>query len=338
MGANIRKMVEKNLIADFQDSFGREPIIRKTKNGTLICICLSGGDWEPENKNVIKIMKSKDNGRIWSDPTTLFSHHCRGVWSSEMFIDNENIILFIQTYNAESYYRELQTFYSISKDDGETWSEPKSLPNGLNGISVRQGIILSNGEYLFPIYYGEVIKDFDWGEVKDWHENFLFCCGVAITGDKGKSFQRYGYIKSEKCLWEPNCVEVEDGHIIMYMRNNNAPYLGITESYDFGRSWSRFKQTDIPNANTKVTLVKANDLILLINNFNNHVGMQNRNHLQIWVSKDGKDWYKKIKLEDDNKCFFYPHAFFDSREQMLYVVYENSKQFWLKKIPFDEIK
>ena len=75
----------------------------------------------------------------------------------------------------------------------------------------------------------------------------------------------------------------------------------------------------------------------MINNFNNAVGFKNRNHLQIWVSKDGKEWYKKLKLEEDNECFYYPHAFFDEKEQMLYVVYENAKQFWLKKIPFEEI-
>ena len=329
--------MEKKLVCDFKESYGREPIIRKTKNGTLICVCLSGGNWDPENENVVEIMKSYDNGKTWSKPEILFSHHSRGVWASEMFVDDEKVVLFIQTYNAECYYRELQSFYSISKDDGTTWSEPKSLPSGLNGVSIRQGIIMSNGNYLFPLYYGEVVTDFEWKNVKDWHENLLFCCGVAITEDKGQTFQRYGYIKSKKCLWEPNCIELEKGHIVMYMRNNNAPYLGISHSYDFGKTWSEFEQTDIPNANTKVTLLKANNLILIINNFNNAVGFKNRNHLQIWVSKDGKEWYKKIKLEEDSECFYYPHAFFDEKEQMLYVVYENAKQFWLKKIPFEEI-
>ena len=127
--------MEKYLIYDFKSGYGREPIIRKTKNGTLLCICLSGGNWEPENANVIKIQKSFDDGKTWSEPQVLFSHHSRGVWSSEMFIDNDKIMLVVQTYNAESYYRELQTFYSTSFDDGNTWSEPVSFPNGINGIS-----------------------------------------------------------------------------------------------------------------------------------------------------------------------------------------------------------
>ena len=267
-----------------------------------------------------------------------------------MFIDDDKIMLVVQTYNAECYYRELQTFYSTSFDNGNTWSEPISFPNGINGISIRQGIKLSNNSYLFPIYYGEVINNFDWQNVKKWHDNFRFCCGVIISNDKLKSYERYGYIKSEKCLWEPNCIEIENGHIIMYMRNNNDPYLGISHSYDYGKTWSTFKKTDIPNPNTKVTLIKANDLILLISNFNNIMGFKNRTHLQIWISKDGENFYKqiriaidqirdnkKIKLEDDDKLFFYPHAFFDENSQLLYVAYENSKQFWLKKIPFKEI-
>ena len=123
----------------------------------------------------------------------------------------------------------------------------------------------------------------------------------------------------------------------MYIRNNNAPYLGISHSYDYGKTWTEFKQTDIPNPNTKVTLVKANNLILLINNFNNVMGFKNRNHLQIWVSHDGENFYKKIKIEEDNEIFFYPHAFFDEETQLIYIAYENSKQFWLKKIPFEDI-
>lgn len=330
--------MEKYLIYDFKSDYGREPIIRKTKNGVLLCVFLSGGNWDPENANVIKIQRSFDDGKTWTNPEVLFSHHSRGVWDSEMFVADEKIMLAIQTYNAECYYRELQSFYSLSFNDGNTWSEPVSFPNGINGISVRQGIILSNNSYLFPIYYGEVRKNFDWKNVKNWHDDFIFCCGVIISNDKLKSYERYGYIKSEKCLWEPNCIEVENGHIIMYIRNNNAPYLGISHSYDYGKTWSDFKQTNIPNPNTKVTLIKANNLILLISNFNTTLGVKNRTHLQIWISHDGENFYKKLKLEEDNKNFFYPHAFFDSKKQLLYVAYENSKQFWLQKIPFDDIK
>ena len=80
----------------------------------------------------------------------------------------------------------------MSVDDGKTWSEPVSLPNGINGVSVRQGIVLSNNNYLFPIYYGEVVNSFDWKNVTNWDDCFKFCCGVMISDDELKSYKRYG--------------------------------------------------------------------------------------------------------------------------------------------------
>ena len=76
--------MEKYLIYDFKDDYGREPIIRKAQNGTLICIFLTGGTWEPENENVVKIMKSYDKGKTWTEPTILFSHIATNV--IELFI------------------------------------------------------------------------------------------------------------------------------------------------------------------------------------------------------------------------------------------------------------
>lgn len=331
--------MEKYLIYDFNDDYGREPIIRKAKNGTLLCVFLTGGTWDPQNKNIVKIMKSYDDGKTWTEPTALFSHHSRGCWAPEMFVNDDKIILFVNTYNADNHFRELQTFYSISYDNGESFSEPKSIPGGLNGVSIRQGIVLSNNEYLFPLYWGEVISDFDWTEesIKNYRSNHIYRCGVAISSDKEKFLKKYGYIKSEKGLWEPNCVEVEPGHIIMYMRNNNAPYLGISHSYDYGRTWSEFKQTDIPNANTKVTLIKIDGMIIMINNFIDNTKFDKRTHLQLFVSKDGINWVKKMSLENDDECFFYPHAFYDDDNKILYVVYENSKQFYLQKIPYQNL-
>lgn len=331
--------MEKYLVYDFGNDYGREPIIRKAQNGTLICVFLTGGTWEPQNENVTKVMRSYDDGKTWTKPETLFSHHSRGVWVPEMFLKEDKIILFVNTYNADNHYRELQTFYSISSDNGESFSEPKSIPGGLNGVSIRQGIVLSNNEYLFPLYWGEVINNFEWtmDSVKHYRKNHIYRCGVAIGNNKGDILQRYGYIKSEKGLWEPNCIEIEPGHIIMYMRNNNAPFLGISHSYDYGRTWTEFRQTDIPNANTKVTLIKTDDFVVMINNFIDNSGLDKRTHLQLWVSKDGINWTKKLKLENDEKCFFYPHAFFDCDSKLLYVVYENSKQFYLQKIIYQDL-
>lgn len=333
--------MEKYEICSF-DVYGREPVIRKMKNGTLVCLFLTGGPKEPHNDNIVAISRSYDDGATWSKPETLFSHSARGVWSPELFAEGEYPFIVVNTYCAESVYRELQTFISYSYDNGESWSEPKSFPGGLNGVSMRQGILLSNGAYLFPIYWQETTYDFDWKNRTDalhpGEERFPFRCGVAISEDQGKSYQRYGYLHENYGLWEPNCIELENGHILMYMRSNGCPFLKKSESFDYGKTWSEPVQTDLPNPNTKPTLVKIRNSILLINNFYDKIGWENRKKLQIHISDDYcRTWRYALSVDDDSKCFFYPHAFADDSKEILYLAYENARQHYLKKIAYHEL-
>jgi len=329
--------VEKYLIAEFQ-RYAREPVIRRMPNGMLVCLFLTGGPTEPHNENVVKIAKSYNDGVTWSEPEVLFSHDSRGCWSPELFCDCEKPFAIVLTNNAPAHYRELQTFYSFFDDSTELWTEPKSIPGSINGCSIRQGFVLSNGDILFPLYWQETRDKFKW-EKKDrnWDEvNWPFVCGVGISSDGGAHFNRYGYIDANRSLWEPNAVEVEPGHIIMYCRSIDC-YLYMSESFDFGRTWTQATITDIPNADTKLTLFKERDKIFLINNFNNKRGWKNRTNLAIAISDDGKHFEKIIDIENPSESWFYPHAFVDKEKETVYVAYENAKQHWLKKYSFSEL-
>ena len=131
-------------------------------NGDLVCVCLSGGKTEPANQNLVIISRSKDDGCTWSAPEIIFQHSERAVWATELFCHDNTVCLFLMTYYAPSRYRELILYRSFSTDNGETWSEPQSLPNGIISGSVRQGIVLSNGSWVFPIYWQECCGAWDW--------------------------------------------------------------------------------------------------------------------------------------------------------------------------------
>ncbi|MBE6767347.1 MAG: exo-alpha-sialidase [Ruminococcaceae bacterium] len=324
--------MEKYQIARY-DTYAREPIIRKTKDGTLICLSLSGGEREPDNQNVVLITKSYDNGRTWSKPEILFSHQKRGCWATELFCDGMRDFAVVHTYNAATWYKELQTFHAFCDESGEHWTEPVTM-RGITNCSVRQGITMSNGEILFPVYWQETRSGFAYKSDFDIDgAKYPFVSGVAISADHGETFGRYGYIASDVSLWEPNAVEVEDGHIILYCRTCQG-YLCISESFDYGRNWSAGRLSDIPNADTKVTVLKVNGHILMINNFNT---FPERNNLCIYKSEDGKTFEKIVNVEEPSARFFYPHAFADEREHVLYVAYENTKEHWLKTYTFEEL-
>lgn len=328
--------MQRHLICEFE-SYGREPVLRRMPDDSLVCLFLSGGEKEPSNDNVVMICRSEDDGETWSAPEILFSHSHRAVWATEIFTEGDVPFVFVQTYNAESWYRELQTFRSFTYDCGRTWTQPASLPCGLNGVSMRQGIVLSSGEWLFPLYRQEVREGFF-----DWDENILsqppnFCCGAAISADEGYSFYRFGNLRNDQiALWEPNCVELEEGHVVMMMRGKT--HLFVSESYDYGRTWSSPRQSVIPNANTKPTLLKVEDNILLINNFVPRAAFEARSHLEIWISSDMmRSWKKKLPIMPPDELWFYPHAFVDEQRRMLYVAAENMHRHELIKIPFEEL-
>lgn len=340
--------MEKYLIHDFGEQFAREPILRPMPDGSLVCTFLTGGPKEPHNDNVLMIARSADRGRTWSEPETILRHSRRGVWCSELFVEGQLPMLAVMTYDADSHYRELQLFQSLTEDSGRTWSEPRSFPSGLNGVTLRQGIVMSNGEWVFPLYWQEVEREFDWGKhpgiVPTGPEGnrWPFCCGVAVSGDGGQTYQRFGYIKNREthhCLWEPNVAEVAPGHLVMLMRDSEKPCLRRSDSFDYGRSWSEPVATSIPNPMTKMTLLTARGKTLLINNFYDRAGMKNRTHLEVRVSGDGLEtWENVFPLLDAEENYFYPHAFVSDAEEMIYVAYENGHQHYLARIRYAELK
>lgn len=328
--------MKKTLIWDYTEfNHAREPIIRKMPDNSLICLTLTGGETEPRNENVVMITRSYDDGESWSRPEILFSHSSRGVWATEVFTEGEYPMAVVHTYNAKSHYRELMTFCSYTKDNGLTWSEPHSFPSGLDNVSLRQGIVLSNGSWLFPLYFSETQDNFDWDDNVECNILDTFRTSVAISDDKGKSYTRHGYFHPEgDVAWEPNAIELENGHVLLYMRINKTPRIYMAESFDYGKTWTEAKFSDIPNSCTKITLAKTKGKILLINNF----AEKERNRLELWISSDNtKTWEKKIPLAEPDVLFYYPHCCIDEKSETVYIAYENAKQHYLTKLKFSEI-
>lgn len=325
--------MEKYLIAEFE-KYAREPVLAKMPDGSLVCTFLTGGDTEPDNDNFAAVSYSRDGGKTWTEPKPLFSHSKRGAWCTSISVFDGVAVASVCTYNTENYYRELSTFFSESRDDGVTWSKPKSIRGHLNGCSLRLAVTLSNGDILIPLYWQEAVDDYEWPE--NWREHFevwRFVSGVGIRKKGDDVFYRYGYFADDQLsFWEPNAFETEPGHVIMYLRNRSR-FLYLTESFDYGRTWCAPRQTDIPHSDSKVTCVKAGGAVIMINNA---VG-RGRTHLEITGSRNGYDFDHICYIEDENAGFFYPHAVADDKERRLYVAYENAKQHYLAIYSYDEL-
>lgn len=327
--------MDKYIIGTYE-TYGREPVIRLMPDGSLVCFSLSGGPTEPHNDNAVFITHSYDGGRTWTKREKTFFNKSRACWATELCTLFDVPTAFVHTYNAETHYLELMTFISKSYDNGQSWEYPISA-DGLHGVSVRQGIKMSNGEVLFPVYYQKAINGFF--ESPDSGHCWPFVCSAAITKD-GNSFEQYGALSNgAHNLWEPNAVEIENGHIIMYMRNDSE-HLFISESFDYGRTWSDPKKSEISNSNTKVSLLKVKNKIIMINNFRCGTlkGMSERTNLAVAVSDNGKDFKQVLFPEPIDEVWFYPHGFSDDKAEKLYLVYENAKEHRLAVIDYKELR
>jgi len=323
--------------------YAREPVLRRMPDGSLFCVFLTGGTGEPQNENYAAATRSFDDGETWTKLAPLFKHSKRGVWATELFTGGEQPCLFVHTYNAETGYYEIKAHRSFSTD-GAAWSDPVSVPGGHSNVSVRQGIALSNGDWLFPVYWQ--VSGNTWEmTLETFNATKHFHSGALISDNQGENFQLCGDLRPGgepavplNRLWEPNCVEAEPGHVIMLMRASGTGFLYRSDSFDYGRTWTSPAATDIPSPGTKLSLAKIGDRIVLAHNPNPTDGWDYRTDLSVWVSDDSMEtWKTKIPLVAPGVRMFYPHMFADDEKQTLYLACENARQSYLLKIPYADI-
>lgn len=332
--------------AEPQFRYAREPVIRRMPDNSLFCTFLTGGPTEPHNDNVVVAVTSDDDGMTWSQPITLFKHSARGLWSTELFTEATRPILFIHTYDAPTRYREITSFMTTTADSGKTWSEPVSLPSGVSHVSVRQGIVLSSGAWLFPVYWQDVLSHWDW-IAEPIHNGFQMAwptrCGVIITNDCGNHFTLHGDLRADNLLFENNVIEVEPGHLVMLIRAHYAGCLYRSDSYDAGVTWTEARPTTIENPSSKLSLTKVRSSIILVHNPSLPADlakptMADRTPLSVWVSHDGMhSWARKIDLAPTGKKAFYPHVFADDNSETLFIACEDGKKHYLLKLPYADL-
>ena len=331
--------MNKYEICDFSSSYAREPVLALMPDKSLICALTTGGPTEPHNDNYTMICRSVDFGETWSEPQLLFDNEKRGVWITEIFTDCKVPMMVVHTYNAEVNYKELQTFVSYTYDNGKTWTDPVSMAPHSAGFSIRKGFKLSNGDIFFPVYFTRIDSNFsvykNWKDKGFW-EGSYHSCAALISTDEGLSYTPYGCF--EKNLWEPNAVELEDGHVLMIMRDSNKPFINIAESFDYGRTWEHKGNTSMPNADSKIDVTKVNGKIIMTSNVKESLLFNERTNLVIHISNDNcKTWRAPINVADVEDHVFYPHSAVDYENKKFYLAYENARQFYINVYTFEEL-
>lgn len=187
-----------------------------------------------------------------------------------------------------------QTYQTISKDKGQTWSRPTELAPGDKGGRgpVRNKIlVLTDGAWLA----GASHEEGQWDVFFD------------RSTDKGKTWTATPYLElnreiiTGKGVIQPTLWESSPGNVHALLRSS-AGVVCRTDSKDGGKTWSPVYKTSLPNPNSGIDVVKLKDgtLILAYNPDDQNWG--SRGKLALALSDDnGATWKKRVMIEDGKK-------------------------------------
>lgn len=193
----------------------------------------------------------------------------------------------------------------VSEDGGQTWSEPRLLPDGVRGATKNKPVLLDDGVLVCPDNSNRLTfhRSNDYG--KTWLET-----GAVPDPDKLGAIQ-------------PTILTHPDGRLQTLGRSSCGSIV-TSWSSDGGLTWSPLERTNLPNNNSGVDAVTLKDGRHLL--VYNPVGIPEgrwggpRTPLSVAISDDGVHWRQIMTLEDEKGEYSYPSVI-QADDGMVHVVY-----------------
>ena len=227
-----------------------------------------------------------------------------------------------------------------SQDNGYTWTEKESLPEGFLGpvknkpelIALPSSSILlcpsSTEKGGWKIHF-EIIKT-------DSNGHFPSAADLAkqstvigpVEAELAEKTFEQGTLSPIGCI-QPSILRLKDGRLQVLCRTQNGR-LATSFSSDDGRSWSKVTLTDLPNNNSGTDAVTLHDgrHVLVSNPVATPTGENGgkRSPLTVSISEDGQTWQHISTLADDNEGEYSYPAVIEGRDGSLHILYTWRRQ------------
>jgi predicted neuraminidase len=297
----------------------------------------------------VAIWLSRYDGARWSAPAKIADEPGVPLWNPVLFRDAADTLWLF--YKAGPTVPAWSGLYLQSRDAGRTWSAPTLLPAGLTGPAKNKPITLSNGDILCGAS-AETWRNWTaWAEISADSGRSWTRQGPIIAprdaGSSGRSLTEpasAGIQPSQSELisatWDvatgqlrvpqehrgviqPTVWEYAPGRVKMLLRATRAVgAVCISESNDFGRTWSPARPTPIPHSNSGLDAVRLTDGRIVLACNPTHAG---RSPLALLISDDnGETWPRRRDLETAAGEFSYP-SIIQAADGRLHVVYTHRR-------------
>jgi predicted neuraminidase len=304
--------------------------ITELANGDLY-LAYYGGAGEYADETKVFAARRPAGSDSWTEPQVIASNPIRSLGNPVVWQAPDGLVwLFYVTRFGETWSTS-RIKAKLSRDGAQTWSEP-FLVTFEPGTMVRgQPILLSNGDYLLPIYH-ETGSD---PEVTGADTTSRFLRKRPSSWDWIES----GVVVSDRGNLQPAVVELDGQHLLAFCRRA-GDYLPTTrgwivksESRDGGWTWSRGVDSEFPNPNSAIELKRLqNGHLLLVYNDS----MSERSPLTAAISTDGgRTFPHRRNLAEGPGSFAYPTAI-QTRDGRIHVIFTSDDRTVIRHATLDE--
>jgi predicted neuraminidase len=266
---------------------------------------------------------STDGGKTWGEKRTLIENDggCNVMEVNFLRLKNEDLAIWYCQKNSEN--ADCRVMMRTSGDDGKTWSAARqlSLDAHYTGLTNGRGIRLKTGRLL----------------IEAWEDGYSYC---YFSDDEGNTWHESQRVKPGDGSWEPACIELKDGRVMMLMRTGLG---GQYKSYsaDGGATWTAPVATPLTGTAAPVSISRVPSTGDLLAIWNNNLGKDlpgnvGRTPLTSAISRDeGQTWEHLRNLEEgQNDAWAYPAVtWIDDRALVTYFNYAGGHSLQLKILP-----
>jgi predicted neuraminidase len=273
------------------------------------------GGVHERHPNVGIWLSHNDNG-IWSQPVEVATGFVSDderypLWNPVLWnFNGKKLFLFYKMGPSPSTWWGM---YLVSTDNGNTWSEPRRIPDPFVGPIKNKPVLLSNGKLLCPSS----------SEHDGWKTHFELFDPESERWEAFAEPPQQGDFASI----QPTVYQHKDGSLQALMRTKEG-VMAETWSSDMGKSWTKLETGPLPNNNSGFDGVTLSDgTFLMVFNptgkSEEHWGGA-RYPLVVGISEDGKEWQQILTLEEGPGEFSYP-AVIQSPDGKVHITYTHNR-------------
>ncbi len=324
-------IVTKKVIgAEFPGVYKHPASVTELAKGDLY-LAYYGGSGEYEEDSCVWGMRLEKGKETWTVPVVIADTPFLGegnpvVWQAP---DGLVWLFYVQRYGETWSDSRIQA--KISKDGARTWSDSFLIAFELGMMVRAHPIVLSDGDYLLPIYH-ETGHDQEWVGA-DTTSLFL------RYSPKTHAWTETNRITSRLGNLQPAVVAITDSDLVCYCRRGGGyepisdGYIVRAESHDGGRTWSPGTDSPFPNPNAAVEFIKLqNGHLLLVYN----ESMTERTPLTVAISTDNDKTYPyRRNIAEGPNSFAYPVAI-QTEDGKIHVIYTTDERKTVMHAIFEE--